>query len=746
MQTPTDQTREATSPQSPLGAWGAYWRCLLLVEIVLAIVFASCSVWLTLANPTDTPMITPEVRWVFTWYSIGYSARVLLGYMLIGAVLATTFWLLMTSWSFVRNRPLSRRIVRRGTLVFLALLLTYKLVALCVLNPQVIQGALLVPWSVEMIAIVDACVPKWSLVGARLLAASGTSLLLLWAGVKALGQMRRTARLATLIISSVALAAVAGLGLRLSYRPRPVDRPRDNRPNILILASDGLRQEHLQAYGYHRPTSPNIAALSRNAVRATGCYVPLARTLTSWTSMLTGTWPHTHGLRHTWPDKPKISLGVPTLCQELKKKGYETLVFSDWAGSDFGKVDYGFDVKEVTPEAWSLSVWIGQATCRAHPLLLAFGDHWLGYRMYPEMKGMPVSPNPGAVTKRAVKALQDLSVNRKPFFMIVFYSETHMPYATRYPYYRRFTREDYDGPHKLSVFMPDLRLVASGKLDPEKFFDVQQLRDLYDGAILSFDDQVGTVVNSLKQTKLWDDTIVIISSDHGEDLLETKHAYGHGQYFDGDDYDSRIPLIISDPALRNRGEREVTEMFSSIDLMPTLLERVGLEAPESCDGRSVLDLLEGRRESRGGKIYAETGVMMGGGVELKRDDLMLYPPLLDMFEIADMKTGLVGIKPEYRERLITARHRMVRDSQWKLTYIPLEVGAEYALYDTKTDPECRVDVTSRHPKVFKRLKKDLWQWMERDPLRHREGEHLVRNGHTSALPSIISSPDDDRSR
>ena len=188
------------------------------------------------------------------------------------------------------------------------------------------------------------------------------------------------------------------LGAAIAVAAAPVSGAEDasahERPNVVLVSLDTLRADHLGLYGYGRPTSPNIDQLGRSAVRFTQCYVPLARTLQSWTCILTGTWPHTHGLRTTWTSSPHIDMPLPTLCRELRKKGYRSCVFSDWAGSDFGKVDYGFDATEVSPEAWRLSSWIGQATCRAHPLLVSFGDNWLWYKLFPEMKGLPVSPSP----------------------------------------------------------------------------------------------------------------------------------------------------------------------------------------------------------------------------------------------------------------------------------------------------------------------------------------------------------------
>jgi len=721
---PRNEIPEPVARPYPLSR--AWCRCVVVTEVVLAAIYIACTIWLIVRSPTSGPMITAEVGARFIRYCVGRALWVFMGYMLIGLGLGSFACMLLWSLCSIRGRRMSPRLALWGSLAVVLGILSYKAVFLSVFSPSVLTNMLQAGWGVRLVGAIGDHVPAWLVAGLRGLTLAAACVLVVGGLARSLSRMQRLPRLAAVAASAVLLTAVGGLGLGLALERLPAASRDDGRPNILILATDGLQSEHLGIYGYDRPTSPNIDRLGADGVRLTQCYVPLARTLVSWTSILTGTYPHTHGLRHTWPRELNIDVPVPTLCRELRKKGYASAVFADWAGSDFGKVNYGFDRKQVAREAWSLSTWISQATCQGHPLLVAFGGNGLGYVLYPEIRGMPVNPAPDAVTHAALGALEDFAQQRQPFFMIVFYSETHLPYATRYPYYRRFTDPAYDGLHKSCVYVPDPREAASGRFDPEACYDVDQVRALYDGAVLSFDDQVGVIVRSLKDLNLWDDTIVIVSSDHGEDILESPHSWGHGHYFFGDDYDSRIPVIINDPALRGRGPaRTIDEPASSIDLMPTLLERVGLPAPETCEGESLLDLIQGRRAERDRTVFAETGVLMGGGREISDSGALVYPSLIEMFEVADMRTGQVGIRGEYSDLLIEARHRMLRTSRWKLVYIPLVAAARYQLYDIRSDPECRRDVKDAYPAVFDDLKARLWRWIERDALRRRQDDHVV---------------------
>jgi len=218
-----------------------------------------------------------------------------------------------------------------------------------------------------------------------------------------------------------------------------------------------------------------------------------------------------------------------------------------------------------------------------------------------------------------------------------------------------------------------------------------------------------------------------VMSDHGEDLLETPGAYGHGNSFDGDDYDSRIPLIISDPLLRGRGERVIGETVSSLDLMPTLLARLDAPIPDTCQGTSLLDLVEGRPQVVANRIFAESEVLMGGGREFHDEERIIYPPLLDMLEVSDLDSGQVGVSDRYVDLLVAARERMIRTDRWKLVYTPLKSGVRYRLFDIRQDPACRHDVQDLYPDVAAKLKSELWDWMKQDKRRHEEGGLLVPN-------------------
>ncbi|MBN2582379.1 MAG: sulfatase-like hydrolase/transferase [Planctomycetes bacterium] len=695
--------------------------------IVLAI-YGICTARLLIRARMAAPKAMEEITARFLPYAVGESALILVGYVVIGLALGSFTWLMLWCLSSTLGRRMTPRLVAWGAPIVVLAILLLKTVSSAVYTPRILENVCRTDFGIRLIGATGDLVRPWMLMAVQAAGLTVMCLLVVAGVARSFRRLERPVRLTLIALAAVLPILIGGLGLIGVLERLPAEPRNDGRPNILILATDGLRPDHLGAYGYERPTSPNIDRLSQEAVRFQNVYVPQARTLPSLTTIMTGTYPHTHGQRYTWPRERHIDLTLPTLCRELKKKGYRSYVMSDWAGGDFAKVDFGFDVVEVGEEAWNIRTWIQQEACRGHPLLVAFGDNPLGFGLYPGMRGMPVTPTPQSVTQAAVSHLEDAAREREPFFMVVFYSETHLPFSTPYPYYRMFSQPGYKGPHKLSVNIDSYERVASAGVDAQTFFDPVQVTALYDGAIRSFDDQAGEILASVKELNLWDDTMVIVMTDHGEDLLETgDRSWGHGRFLFGDDYDNRIPLIISDPQLRGK-PRVINEMTSTLDIMPTLLDRVGLPVPSACEGESQLGLIRGQRSERPREVFAENSVLLAGDMETKGSQYMSYPPLVDMLEVTEPDSGQVGIKREYLDLLITARQRMIRTPEWKLLYTPLkdQDGASYELYDLKVDPQCLHDVQNQHPDVLRDLKARLWQWMEQDPMRCRQGEHMVR--------------------
>ena len=210
-------------------------------------------------------------------------------------------------------------------------------------------------------------------------------------------------------------------------------------------------------------------------------------------------------------------------------------------------------------------------------------------------------------TERGLSYLQGRG--GKPWFLHLGYYRPHPPFIASAPYHAMYRPEDMPRPlraasaaaeasqHPLlayyvnhvhqSSFFQDGKVLGSAMSDEE----VAQMRATYCGLMSEIDDQLGRVFDYLKATGQWDDTLIIFTCDHGEQLGD-HHLLGKIGYFD-ESY--RIPMIVRDPRPEANGARgTVVERFTeTIDTMPTILEWLGLPVPRQCDGRSLLPFCEG---------------------------------------------------------------------------------------------------------------------------------------------------------
>jgi len=468
------------------------------------------------------------------------------------------------------------------------------------------------------------------------------------------------------------------------------------RPNVLILAADSLRADRLTPR-----TAPNLSKLAERGTRFDRAYVSIPRTFPSWVTILTGRHAHHHGIRSMfarWEDRARDFDAIP---ERLAAAGYKTAVISDYAGDIFTRIDLGFaDVEAPTFNFHELLRL--RAIERQTPLIPLFVSD-AGRRAFPTMREHQSAADADIVADRTIDALDRLGGG--PFFLTVFFSTTHFPYAAKAPYYRRFTDPSYRGLYKYSK-----PVELGGAASPPDDTDIRQVRGLYDGAVASVDAAAGRVLDALETKGLADDTIVVVTADHGETLFEMGRLHGHGDHLFGDE-GTHVPLVVVDP--RHPEAHRVETLARDVDIAPTLYELTGVAAPPGLDGRSLAPALGGAPLSPA-LAYAETELWFNqpSGVP---DDLRL--PTTTLFWLAELDGAHgdeVVLRDEMRPLSIVQRHRMVRDDRYKLIYAPTRTGVVYLLYDTVDDPAESRDVAAAHPDVVARLKSDLWRWMLED--------------------------------
>ena len=314
-------------------------------------------------------------------------------------------------------------------------------------------------------------------------------------------------------------------------------------PNVVLITIDTVRADHIGCYGDRQAHTPTLYALAREGVlfRTAVSQVPL--TLPSHCSIMTGTYPTLHGVR----DNLGYTLGdnPPTLATLLKKNGYATAAFVGAVVLDARRgLNQGFDTYS-SPFARKLS--------RNNPLVFNLPDL---------RRPAEEVVNDALSWMRAQPRGAD-----RPFCVWIHLYDPHLPYDP-----------------------------------PEPFRSLLNTR--YDGAIAYADDATGKFLAYLREHSLYDPTLIIAASDHGESLGE--HGENTHGYFI---YDSTllVPLIIKPPAGAKISLRRVEAPARSIDIAPTVLQFLGIPSAPSMQGSGLISLIQGKTSaSPTGVAYCET--------------------------------------------------------------------------------------------------------------------------------------------
>ncbi len=335
---------------------------------------------------------------------------------------------------------------------------------------------------------------------------------------------------------------------------------REKLPNIVILAIDTLRADHLGCYGYAKPSSPAIDALAAQSVlfeRAIAAGVP---TMPSFTTLYTGLHPYRHGIvAHS--GNRRLSDQILLLPQLLKERGYVTAACDNLVVQGEGR---------------------GSWFARGY-------DHYSGF-LY-----RPFGHQSAHLTDRALGLIEEYGGPEAdaPLFLFLHYWDPHTPYGPRPPYDTLHYR-----PGAGPVDMAEVRRIDPAYYDA--FLGDMKLRHpddyayvvaQYDGEISQVDVEIGRVVAALRASGSWDNTIVLLMADHGECFGEGNFYFDHHGLYDAV---TRIALLLRIPGL---GPRREPALVSTEDLLPTIVDLAGLHAPPyPFTGTSLVPLLEGSRD------------------------------------------------------------------------------------------------------------------------------------------------------
>jgi arylsulfatase A-like enzyme len=325
-------------------------------------------------------------------------------------------------------------------------------------------------------------------------------------------------------------------------------------PNVLVIVIDALRADHLSSYGYVRPSSPGIDRLAAQGVLFEHAFSTSSYTLPSHASIVTGLYPHEHGVE--WGTSHAMELH-PTLPEILQTRGYRTGAFSGntyWFTREHG---FGKGFQHFEDFFHSLADKVFRT---AYGRILS--KELLGRLGYEDIPGRKHATD----INRAVLRWTGRDAAH-PFFVMINYMDVHDPYLPPQPFRSRFSQgPDPGGLINWEWHVPE-------KLTPD---ELQGEIDAYDGAIAYVDDQIDRLVTALQQTDRTRHLLVIVTSDHGEEFGE------HGGFLHGGHLYReviQVPLVVWQPGRVPAGTR-VSRPVSNASIAATILDVIGA-APAS---------------------------------------------------------------------------------------------------------------------------------------------------------------------
>ena len=526
--------------------------------------------------------------------------------------------------------------------------------------------------------------------------------------------------------------------------------------NILFIMFDQLRWDYLSCYSHPHLQTPHIDRLAKMGVRFSRAYIQSPICGSSRMSTYTGRYVHSHGA--SWNGIP-LKVGEMTMGDHLRKAGMEcwlvgkTHMRADKEGMErlglepdsiIGArvAECGFDVFErddgMLPEgpdgaydpdgAKQYNIWLKQKGYDvdnpwhdfANSGLDAEGNVLSGWFL----KHSPMAANidePDSETPYMTgRGIEFMEQHDGPWCCHLSYIKPHWPYIVPEPYASMYGPE-----HLLPVVRSDSEYqqahpVLKAFMDTRvgQTFSRQDVREAvipaYMGLIKQCDDQMGRLFDWMEQTGRMEDTMIVLTSDHGDFLGD--HWLGEKAFFH--DTSTRVPLIIYDPSAEADATRGTTcdALVESIDLAPTFVDVAGAEpAGHILEGESLMPILHGERS------------------ETLRD-----------YVICEYDYSGAPVAAQLNASVRDAVMFMIADKRWKMVHC--EGGYRPILFDLENDPQELVDLgdSAEHAEVIAALYDKLFAWTRRPSQRttRSEAQLLAMRGNSGRRGVVIGVYDE----
>lgn len=435
---------------------------------------------------------------------------------------------------------------------------------------------------------------------------------------------------------------------------------KEKQPNIIIILMDTARASNFSCYGYTRETSPNIDKIAEKGILFENAFTTSDWTLPSHGALFTGLYPSINGLVKVGNILGNNILTLPEVIRE--KSHYTTVCITNnsYIGAMSG-LNRGFDFfhepvahfQQVKPKILRKILW----------------------RLFGKWENEKYEIGAENTNKLAKKYIKRLTFQGKPFFMFLNYMDAHIPYLSPREFRFRFLGKEINMT-KVNCVNKDTWGYLAGRVEMSSE-DFQLLQDLYDGQLRYLDYIVGDLTDFLKKSGELDNTLLIITSDHGENLGE-HNLMGHVHNL----YDTvlRVPLVLHYPEYLTRGKR-FKDQVSLLDLFPTVLEFLGIswETEKYLCGRNLFKSLD---QNMGHEyVFSE------------------YPyPQLEAF-----KRKFPDLDYSRFNRSLKA----IRSNKYKYIW---SSNGKHEFYDLKKDPNELNNLSTDDNNAKKALKKKLDHW------------------------------------
>jgi len=452
-------------------------------------------------------------------------------------------------------------------------------------------------------------------------------------------------------------------------------------PNVVVVVADTTRVDDAD----DSQVAPTLAELASSGTRVTRAFSAAPWTLPSHASALTGAPPSAHGAH---ADHERLDDRLPVLPELFRDAGYETVCVSNntWLSAESG-FDRGFDEFR---QMWQL-VQSENALSELVDVTEESRTRLVARKLF---SGNPLVNTANALYRRFVRDRADDGARRStdwiadwlagrtsetPFFLLVNYLEPHLEYRPPRETAARHLPDDADYDEAMAVPQEPWDYLA-GNLDLSER-DLRLLRGLYRGEITYFDEQLAVLRRALVAAGEWENTILVVTADHGENVGD--HGLMDHQYSLHDTL-IHVPLVLHGGAFTGGGDLD--DLVSLVDLPPTLLDAAGIDAAEARSG------------FYGSSFHPDSAAPTR---EFVVSEYMAPQPSMAALErhIGDVPDRVARFDRSLRA-IRTAEHKLVRGSD----------GSERC-YDLRADPDEQTDVADERPGVVADLGEALDEWL-----------------------------------